>query len=186
MRDYISHSELFRLWFGAEQVQKWEDALQEAQRLLNEEHYPALEQLLEETAGEIDKKSKWAKEQEDKHQKRLYLLRALRQVCAEMKFQEESKPRYEREGDRSSSILLTVDTLDRGRLAFTLSLDEISSFSEIVDNHCFEEFGQLSEYLEEKFGVQTAFRLADGSPPPKLIRKGELDQPGGKTEEKTL
>jgi hypothetical protein len=70
-----------------------------------------------------------------------------------------------------------VDTLDRGRVAFTLSLEDISSFSEIVQDRCFEEFGQLSRYLEEAFGIQTQFRLADGELPPKLRHKGELDLP---------
>ena len=94
-----------------------------------------------------------------------------------MGFDEVTQPRYERQGDHGSRILFTVDTLDRGRIAFTLSLDDISSFSEITQDHCFEEFGELSQYLEKTFGIHTQFRMADGEPVPELLRKGELDLP---------
>jgi hypothetical protein len=94
-----------------------------------------------------------------------------------MGFKEEAGPCYEREGDRGSCILFTVDTLDRGKIAFTLGLGEVSSFSEIADDRCFEDSGQLSQYLEETFGIHTQFRLAEGESPPKLIQKGEMDLP---------
>ncbi|MBM3239023.1 hypothetical protein FJZ31_22245 [Candidatus Poribacteria bacterium] len=176
-RFYLSRQQLLRLWFEEEQTRQGEQKLRESHRLLDEERYAALEQMLAEIEKDIAAKVKFADEQENKHQKRLYLLKALRQVCAEMGFEEVSKPRYEQEGDRGSRILLTVDTLDRGRIAFTLSLDGISSFSEIADDRCFEEFGQLSQYLEEEFGIETKFRLAEGEPAPKLKQKGELDLP---------
>ena len=176
-RQYIGYQHLLRLWCGERQTQQWEHALQEARHLLGEERYTALERLLEETAKEMSEKTEWAAEQEDKYQKRLYLLKALRQVCAEMGFEEVTSPRYEREGDRGSRISFAADTLDRGQIAFTLSLDDISSVSEIVPGHCFEEFGQLSQYLEDEFGIHTQFRLAEGEPIRQLIRKGELDVP---------
>jgi hypothetical protein len=94
-----------------------------------------------------------------------------------MGFQEVTPPHLEHEGDRGSRILYTVDTVDRGRISFSLTLEKISTFSEIADDRCFEEFGQISQYLEEAFGIQTSFRLADGEPLPRLRQKGELDLP---------
>lgn len=177
-RDYISREQLLRLWYGEGQTQMWEHTLQhEAQRLLGEKRYGELERLLEDTKTEIREKARLAEGQEDKHQKRDYLLTALGQVCTEMGFEEVSGPRYERQGDRGSRISFIVDTLDRGRIAFTLSLDDISSSSELTDDRCFEDFGQLSQHLEETFGIHTQFRLADGEPTPELLRKGELDLP---------
>ncbi len=174
---YIGRQQLLALWYGEEHSQRWERTLHEAQHMLGEEHYAALARLLEDTALEMETQIQWAEGQEAKQQKRLYLLKALRQVCTEMGFDGTHQPRYEREGDRGSRILFTVDMLDRGRIAFTLSLDDISSFSEITQDHCFEEFGELSQYLEEAFGIHTQFRLADGEPVPELLRKGELDLP---------
>ena len=176
-RTYISRQQLLRLWFSEGHLQEWERVLNEARDLLSQEQYLPVERLLGESEEETAKSIRWAEEQEDKHQKRLYLLKALRQVCAEMGFEEVSGPRFEKEADRGSRIHFTVDTLNRGRISFALSLDGISSFSEITEDRCFEEFGQLSQYLEEEFGIQTEFRLAEGEPPPKLRQKDEIDLP---------
>jgi hypothetical protein len=180
-RIFISRQQLLRLWCDEAQTQRWERTLQEARQLLDTERYPTLAPLLDALAQELRAQGQRAEEQEDKHQKRLYLLKALRQVCAEMGFQEVSDVRRERAGDRSSSIFLTVDTMDRGQIDFTLSLDQISTFAGIDDNYCFAEFGKLSRALEEEFGVQTQFRPVDGTPAPQLIRKGEMDLPDGAT-----
>jgi hypothetical protein len=174
---YIGRQQLARLWVSQGDMQEWERSLGEARDLLSQEQYVPLEKLLGEVEDKSAKRIKWAEEQEDKHQKRLYLLKALRQVCAEMGFEEESGPHFEKEGERGSRIDFKVDTLDRGCITFTLSLDGLSSFSEISEDHCFEEFGQLSQYLEEEFGIQTDFRLVEGEPPPKLRHKDELDLP---------
>jgi hypothetical protein len=141
-RTYISRQQLLRLWCEEKDTQRWERTLQEAQQLLDNERYSTLAQLLDALAQELLAQGQWAEDQEDKHQKRLYLLKGLRQVCAEIGFQEVADVRYEREGDRRSSILFTVDTLNRGQIDFTLSLDQISTFAGIDDNYCFAEFGK--------------------------------------------
>jgi len=174
---YAAGRPLLALWFPPEQLQGLADAGPRARQLLEAERYTEAQPLLEQAAAELEKKAGWAEEQEDRHQKRLYLLKALRQVCAEMGFREVAGPALEREGDRGSRLLLTVDTLDRGRISFSLALDQISTFSEIADDRCFEEFGQLSQYLDEEFGIQTEFRLVEGEPLPRLRQKGELDLP---------
>ncbi|MBN1483853.1 MAG: hypothetical protein JXA37_03960 [Chloroflexia bacterium] len=174
---YAGRRELLGFWYAGDVLAALAGQLQEASRLLEGERYGELEALLENVQVELEQRAAWAEGEEEKHQKRLYLLQALRQVCADMGFVEVSAPRFEEEGQRGSRILLTVDTVDRGQIAFTLSLEGISSFSEIADDHCFEEFGQISEYLEQEFGIQTQFHTQDGEPIPRLLRKGELDLP---------
>jgi LPS O-antigen subunit length determinant protein (WzzB/FepE family) len=176
---YARRQELLALWIEELQMQNWEQAQQSARAMLESERYAELERALAALEADITAKSKLAEAQEEKHQKRIYLLKALRQVCAEMGFEEFSAPEYEREGDRGSRITLMVDTLDKGRISFSLALDGISSTSEIAEGHCFEEFSELSKYLEEQYGIQTEFKMADGSPIPRLIRKGEVDMPSG-------
>ena len=95
----------------------------------------------------------------------------------DMGFKEISLPHYEEKENRGSRILFEVDTYNQGRISFTLTLDSISTFSKIADDHCFEEFGKLSEYLAEEFGVQTQFRLAEADALPEDIRKGAKDEP---------
>jgi|GEM_PF-1426920 len=168
--------ELVQLWWGEEQIQTWENTLRKAKQLLAQEEYHPLEKLIKEMAQELTQKMEASARREDKHQKRLYLLKALRQVCAEMSFEEVSGPHYKKDGYRGNDIIFTVDTLNRGKLAFTLSLEKISSFSEIADDRCFEDFGKLSEHLKDRFGVHTQF-----GPP------GEERPPEGKTnDEKSL
>lgn len=175
---YLSGKQLLELWLGEQSLREWEEKIIQLRRLLDEEQYGKLQTLVGRWLEELAKKITWAEEEEEKHQKRLYLLKALRQVCADMGFGELSPPQYEREGERGSRILLTVDTYDRGKIEFALSLDRISTFSEIAHEKCFEEFDQLSQFLEEGYGIQTEFKREDGTRPPKLIRKGEKDLPG--------
>lgn len=179
-RLYVSNQRLLLLWFGEEQTREWQRSLQDALRLLAEEQYAVLKQALARVETELVAKSKVAEEQEDKHQKRFYLLNALQTVCREMKFREVSPPTHEREGDRGSRIFYTVDTLDKGKIAFALSLEGISSFSEIVDDHCFEEFDKLSEFLDKEFGVQTQFESEEGKTRPQLKHKEQKALPHSK------
>lgn len=111
-RDFIRFQQLLTSWCGRERAQGWEHTLQEARQLLDAERYPTLPLLFNDLDQELLAQGQWAEAQEDKHRKRLYLLKALRQVCADLGFQEVADPRYEREGDRGSSILFSVDTLD--------------------------------------------------------------------------
>lgn len=170
-RLYLSHKGLLELWFDLEWIQSLKGRLIEAQRLLEMEAYAALEQMLSSIEETLATSSKHAAEQEEKHQRRLYLLKALQTVCAEMGFREIEPPVHE--GDRGSRIIYTVDTLDRGRIVFALSLEGVSSFSEAADTHCFEEFDTLSEFLEQEFGIHTEFQPADGRPRPALKQQEE-------------
>lgn len=178
-RLYISRRQLLQDWFGEEGTQVYQRDLREAQRLLDSERYAELEQSLAQSEKEITAQSRSAAEQEEKHQKRIYLRDALRQVCAQMGFEEVVKPHFEREGERGSNIIFMVDTFDQGEIKFTLALDSITSDSGLEDKWCPTEFGKLSEHLEAEFGIQTQFRTADGEPLSDLIQKGELHPPYG-------
>ena len=177
---YLRGEALFRLWCGQQQTQAWSEAIQTAHQQVKRQEYADAEGAIAALRQELSTQGDFAAAQEEKHQKRQYLLTALRQVCTEMKFREESPPRQEREGDRASRIFYTVDTLDRGKIAFALSLDGISSFSEVADAHCFEEFDQISKFLGEEFGVQTHFESEEGKTRPVLKHNEQKRLPRGR------
>ncbi|HOF89698.1 MAG TPA: hypothetical protein PLZ36_16575, partial [Armatimonadota bacterium] len=141
--------------------------------------YGELEALLKALRAELTEKTAAADAREAQQQHRLYLLKALRQVCAEMGFEETAPPRYAREGDRGSDILLTVDTIARGQIAFTVALDGIRTDSGLTDRECPQDFQQISQFLDEEFGIETAFHLENGEPLPVLKARGEKDEPTG-------
>lgn len=171
--------ELLSNWFGEQEVHRLQAGLQRLRDTLQAERLRDVTAPCQTLQEELQGKLHYAQEQEAKHQRRVYLLKALRQVCAEMGFGEVAPPRYERTDDRSSRIVLTVDTFNQGLVTFYLSLESIEADSGITETHCFEEFDKLSAQLAEQFGVQTKFRLAEGEPRPQLKRKGELEEPSG-------
>jgi len=165
-RIYLSSQQLLELWFADGQMREWQDSLVKAKELMSKEQYTLLQDMLGATEGDIKAKREYAMLQEDKHQKRLYLLKSLRQVCADMGFTEISSPKYEVEGHRDSRINFSVDTHDRGKIEFNLSLDGIRSFSEIARESCDEDFGKISKFLKDKFGIHTKFDLEEGGQSP--------------------
>ncbi len=175
---YFQNIRVLKLWCEEEDIKRWKRKIEEGYQLLEKEDYAALYSKIESLFKELKDKIEFSQIQENKHQKRLYLLKALRQVCKEMGFEEVVAPYYEKKGDRGSRILFIVDTFDRGKIKFALSLDNITSFSEASEDKCFEEFDKLSEFLEEEYGIKTEFKYEDGIRPPKLIKKGEMEFPG--------
>lgn len=165
------------LWCAPAQVAQWDRGLEDAERLLVEEQYGELDPALSRLEAEIRENGSSAQQKEEKYQNREYLLKAVRQVCEDMGFDEVGEPQWEQPGERGSRIRLDVDTHDRGTITFVLSLDEITSCSEMWDDHCIEEFGQLSYKLEEHYGIANEFTMPNGDPVPKLIRKGEKREP---------
>ena len=107
----------------------------------------------------------------------MYLLKALRQVAADLHFTEITQPHFEKPSERGSRIVFSVDTHDRGQIDFHLTLDGLGSFSEMADNQCPVEFGELSKQLDERFGIQTQFRPVTGESTPELRRKSEKELP---------
>lgn len=166
-------------WFGSGEVQRIQEVIRELHQGLGMDRLGEVSRLASSLQLDVKSKLELAEANESKYQHRLYVLKALRQVCAEMGFKEVGPPKSERPDDRKSRIALTVDTFNRGQVTFHLSLESIEADSCISQSHCFEEFAQLSDQLAETFGVVTRFQMADGESPDKLIRKGELEEPGG-------
>lgn len=171
--------ELVGFWFGDAEEQRLAIEVRRVRETLDEERLRQVELPCRALQDELNTKLQQAEAQEEKHLKRKHLLAGLRQVCSEMGFRESEPPCYEREGDRSSRIIMVVDTFDRGLVTFHLSLEGVRADSCMATEHCFEEFDKLSHHLANEFGVQTRFQMANGEPRPELRRKGEKDEPGG-------
>jgi len=128
--------------------------------------------------GEIRGLSAKAEDLEERHQKRLHVIKALRAVFRDMGFAEVSPPDYEDPKDRTSPVVIEVDTRARGRIRFTIDLERISGDSELLHEHCIDDFAALTDALQNAYGIGTAFQMPDGTPLPRLIRKGEQSLPG--------
>lgn len=116
--------------------------------------------------------------QQQDEQRRI-VLDALRAVCKDMGWEEDSEPLLENPDNPESAIRLTVQTWSAGLMNFTLSLEGIQIDSPISreGRHCHTEFAKVSEKLKG-FGVLTQFRsLEQADDEPELIAKGELDIP---------
>jgi hypothetical protein len=170
---------LIASWFGSTEVRRAQDSISDLHEHLRLDRLGEVSRLASSLEQDLSAKLSSADENQAKYDQRLYVLKALRQVCAEMGFKELAPPRAERPDDLKSRIILTVDTLNRGEVSFYLSLESIEADSCISKSHCFEEFGQLSAQLAEAFGVMTKFQMTDGKSDPKLRRKGELEEPTG-------
>ncbi|MGH8550648.1 MAG: hypothetical protein ACRERU_19005 [Methylococcales bacterium] len=173
----LQNSEVLQLWYGQEAVAAWKSRLEQADQSAHTEHYPEAEAQLSALHSEVQAKVTQATEQETQHQRRLYLLTALRQVTADLHFTEITEPNFEKPGERGSRIVFSVDTHDRGRIDFHLTMEGLGSFSAMGDNQCPVEFGTLSKQLNDQYGIQTRFRPATGEPAPELRRKGEKELP---------
>lgn len=173
---YSGNKEILQTWIQQDVLQENENILKKAQQLLLQRQLKELEKQVEMAEKKIRTAVEEAQEYEQKHQKRHYVLKALRQVCCDMGF-EEAPPRYREQRNKKSPIIYEVDTLDQGKISFFLTLDEIETHSQIAENKCLDEFDKISEYLEQQFGVRTKFRSEEGKPDEKLIQKGEMDLP---------
>jgi hypothetical protein len=170
---------LLTSWYGEEEVQSLTVKLDHLRAILDMDRLEEVNTLGSALQQEVEDKVQAAENIESQHQRRLYVLKALRQVCSEMGFREIRDPYFEYADDRKSRIVLTVDTFNRGEVSFHLALDAIEANSCIADNYCYEEFSQLSNQLSDKFGVITKFQMADTEGSPRLIQKGEMDEPCG-------
>lgn len=181
--NYYGCQQSLKIWFGPDVIGDCEKSLRNAKQLHESRQLRELERCLEGIEWMLTSKAREAQELAHKHQKRLYVLKALRQVCKEMGF-EESEPRYEG-GSRRGHITYEVDTLDQGKIRFFLSLDGISTHSGITEDRCLDEFDKVSHFLEEEFGIKTKFRYEGEKPDEKLLHKGEMGLPEGAYLERT-
>lgn len=178
------HQDVLQTWIEQKDLQENEDILRKAGQLLKEKQLKDAEKQAEIAEKRIKDAVEEARDLEEKQEKRLYVLKALRQVCTDMGF-EEMSPQYGEKG-KKGPIVYEVDTLDQGKIRFFLTLDSIKTFSQLPDNICLDEFDKISAYLQEEFGVKTKFRNEEEKPDQKLIQKGEMDLPEDVGGEKCL
>lgn len=172
-----SCQESIQRWAGESEARSLAAALNDVQKLYAGQAYRGLTDKLTALLADIEARNQVVQELEVKHQRRLYVLTALRQVCHSMGFQELAEPAYERPADLRSRIIYIVDTLDRGRIKFHLGLEGIESDSGISRNHCHEQFDELSRHLSDQYGVITQFRSAEEGPDQVLRTYDEEDLP---------
>ena len=180
---YYAHNELLVIWAEQGSSSEYQTLFDKAKHLLEKKHLSELSRQLEDIETALGSRIREAQDLEHRHQKRLYVLKALRQVCREMGF-EEVEPQYERGGKRNR-IVYEVDTLDQGSIKFFLSLDGIATDSGIAEDRCLDEFDKISRHLQDEFGVKTRFRREEERPDGRLMQRGELDLPDGTQMERT-
>lgn len=170
---YVENRELFALWSTERERQTLQQFFLNAHNDLSEERYKKLTNELNEFDLKIRQQIRLAEEKEERHQKRLYVLKAINKVCKGKGFIRIEDPRLEDDNDRGSRIKMKFDTVTQGEIEFSLTLDRIHADSQVADSDCFEEFDDLSAALEDIYGVKTEFRLSkDGSRPVLRTAKG--------------
>jgi hypothetical protein len=110
-------------------------------------------------------------EKDKLHQKRLYVIKSLREVCASLGFQEVDDPHYSEKDNPYSPVIQTFDTLNLGTITFTVALEgKLESSSRISIDHCDEEFSKFSEVLKDQFGIETFLQRIEESEPIKKYK----------------
>lgn len=119
---------------------------------------------------------------ETQDQERRFVLGALRDVCVnDMGWKEVGVSVLKIESNPESPIIAKFNTYSDGIIEFVLRMDGIESHSDFSNEKhgCYKQFDSISEKLKS-FGVTTRFRhKGDEDEDPRLIRKGELDEPHG-------
>ena len=150
-------------WF-AEQVSRWPSLMQIATSQFEQENYAAATQTLDSIEAEVGELTRRSDEVAARQQTRLYLLKAVRQVCCNLGMRETAPPRYERSDDATSRILFNVASPDRGEIAFVLSFDGIHT--EAQPGRCLNDLNKLSSFLSAQYGIGTSFQeRSEGTDP---------------------
>lgn len=174
-QDYEDYKRDFSQYKGEAAKQKNTEAIAR--------NFKNIEETLQKLNSKLEGLTQEAGHREELHQKRLYILTGLREVCQSLGFEEISDPIYEKKGDFNSPVVHIVDTLNEGRVTFKLHLDNhIESDSGIRLGTCQDEFGKLSELLKQTYGVQTVFKRVAQEEEPKRISKDERPLPQNNTE----
>jgi hypothetical protein len=123
-----------------------------------------------------------ATEKDKLHQKRLYVIKSLREVCASLGFQEIDEPHYSEKDNPYSPAVQSFDTLIYGTITFNVSLEgKLESSSCISVDNCDEEFSRFSELLKEQFGIETSLkRIEEGEPIKKYKTAKDFPTSAGK------
>ncbi len=120
----------------------------------------------EDILAEINSLNEKISKNEELHQKRLFVIKALREVCATLGFKEKGPPQYLEANDIHSPVVQIFDTMNLGEIKFIVTLDgKLESDSGISTDKCGLEFNEISKFLKEEFGMETEFRTIEESEP---------------------
>ena len=176
--EFDSNKPLLEKWLTADQLQKYGEGLDRLAKFSSLNQFNQFQSQVKPAEAAVEGILATTRNQEQAHERRIYLVSSLMQVCDDMGFRVKEKPQFTDTEDRGSQIRVVFDTGNRGDVVFLLSLDTIEVDSCISGSHCFEEFQQLSEQLKAGFGVETHFR-GEAFTQPRKRQKGELDEPTG-------
>lgn len=176
---YSTQHTLLKQWYGADYFAELEQGYSALRNLLQIQKYAKLSGILQASQAELISKIADAEAKEAKHQQRLYLIRSLRDVCVELGFDEIEAPHYENVNDRGSRFIYKVDTHTQGIIDFSITMETVTTTSDMHDEQCISEFTAVAQGLKEKFGIATAFKTEDGKPLPILRQRGALEEPDG-------
>lgn len=174
---YAENTDLLASWFDQDSLKELDLSQREIAYAIADSHIKEADSMLGKIELTLANMVMEAQALEQKHCKRLYVLKALRQVCCELGFQE-SRLAYENTESKQGNIIYELDTIDQGRLTFTISLDNIRSFSAIDDNRCMDEYRLISDNMQKEYGVKARFRMEEENPEKELRTRRELELPG--------
>jgi hypothetical protein len=174
---FYGASNSMREWFEPSVIDACEKSLKNVEQLLEHHQIVEVNQALIETENNINSRLQELQKLELKYEQRSYVYDALKQVCKDMDFGEVPVKPEQLPAKKRESLVYTVNTWTGGDITFYLSLDDITTNSEIIKDQCITKFSKISEQLKDNFGVLTHFDLADVKPDETLIRKKELRPP---------
>lgn len=178
---WLSEEEGMEHWLKKEERETAKAIFAEWQLRIAENRFAGIEQFASVAEKNVNGLLDRLKTMKEGHQSRINVLKALRQVCANLGFGEVSPPRLLIEGDYTSRIAFVADTFNQGEITFYLALDRIEANACIGKSECHFEFGKVSEQLKKHFGIHTKFEMAD-APTPRVIAKDEAEEPTGSGE----
>ncbi len=180
IRHFIDqHKTILESW-TSEETRRIQHEISEIEQLLREGFLNACESKLDKVTQDFEKILDRAKQLDQAHQKRLYVIEALQKVCSSLGFECVEGPVYEEAGNLKSRIKVVYDTFTQGYITFYFSLDEIEVDSQVEGSHCYDEFTKLSKELEEAFGVLTKFEGEHMKKPPRLKTSDAKAEPRSK------
>ncbi len=190
---FAGNIDLLKSWFGEAHVKNIENNTKEIQKPIKEKNYKKAESLIKDLNEKMDSNLREANNLEERHQKREYVMGALRKVGTEMGFKEvtkpafkepETKPMHER---KRGSMEYVLDTRNQGKIDITISIDDkeankISIKSEIFKKKCGGEFDKVSKILKTTYGIKTEFKpKTQGPDAPKVDDEGTAIDAGVST-----
>jgi hypothetical protein len=174
-----SRDQLIR-WFGDRKVDEVETERRRIGSDIDGDARDGLEENIEAYRASLMDAVDQANARELSHQKRMYLLECLRQLCERMDFNEIS---CKMPADLNDRIVLSVDTHAYGIMTFYLALSDVSVDSPITRDRCSTDFRDISERLMRYYGIHTEFRLADEDPDEENLTFDALEEPDDLYEE---